>query len=103
VQASPPRFMYNSLEIVKRHHAISVDVSPSFGAPTQFLFIPPPPQDIRELVLHIIADAPPPNWLKIEVGIPVLLVLCERSALTLLWPGRTPKRSIESSRSWSRA
>ena len=25
------------------------------------------PQDVRDLVLHIIGDAPPPNWVKVEV------------------------------------
>ncbi|KAG6829486.1 hypothetical protein H0H92_004368 [Tricholoma furcatifolium] len=42
-----PKFMYNNAEIVKRNRAIGID-------------------EIRQLVVHIIADAPPPNWLRIE-------------------------------------
>ncbi|KAI6021580.1 hypothetical protein BKA83DRAFT_4284172 [Pisolithus microcarpus] len=39
--------MYVNGEIVKRKNAIHID-------------------DVRDLVLHIIADAPPPNWVKVE-------------------------------------
>lgn len=46
-EASVPRFMYVNGEIVKRKNAIHID-------------------DVRDLVLHIIADAPPPNWVKVE-------------------------------------
>ncbi|KAG5636152.1 hypothetical protein H0H81_008983 [Sphagnurus paluster] len=47
LDAVQPRFMYNNAEILKRNHAIGID-------------------EIRQLVVHIIADAPPPNWLKID-------------------------------------
>ncbi|KAH0828120.1 hypothetical protein J3R83DRAFT_3791 [Lanmaoa asiatica] len=43
-----PRFMYVNNEIVKRKDAIHID-------------------DVRDLVLHIVADSPPPNWVKIDV------------------------------------
>ncbi|KAI6001680.1 hypothetical protein F5J12DRAFT_894545 [Pisolithus orientalis] len=46
-QALVPRFLYVNGEIVKRRDAIHID-------------------DVRDLVLHIIADAPPPNWAKVE-------------------------------------
>ncbi|KAG6840115.1 hypothetical protein C0991_008905 [Blastosporella zonata] len=59
-----PRFMYNSAEIVKRKHAIGID-------------------DIRQLVVHIIADAPPPNWLRID-NTPLI-----QKVVTLLIPGLT--------------
>ncbi|KAF9559202.1 hypothetical protein CPC08DRAFT_743127 [Agrocybe pediades] len=42
-----PRFMYSNHEIVKRNYAIAID-------------------DIRELILHLVADAPPPNWLRVD-------------------------------------
>ncbi|KAG5642482.1 hypothetical protein DXG03_002732 [Asterophora parasitica] len=47
LDAMQPRFMYNNAEITKRNHAIGID-------------------EIRQLVVHIIADAPPPNWLRID-------------------------------------
>ncbi|KAF9462298.1 ribonuclease H [Collybia nuda] len=47
LDATQPRFMYNNAEIVKRSHAIAIE-------------------DIRDLVVHIIADAPPPNWLRLD-------------------------------------
>ncbi|KAL0957077.1 hypothetical protein HGRIS_003174 [Hohenbuehelia grisea] len=46
-ESTQPRFMYNSGEIVRRNQAIAID-------------------DIRELVVHILGDAPPPNWLRVE-------------------------------------
>jgi len=48
VDVTQPRFMYYNAEIVKRNHAIGID-------------------EIRDLVIHIIADAPPPNWLRVDV------------------------------------
>ena len=45
---APPRFMYANAEIVKRKQAIAID-------------------DLRELVLHIVGDAPPPNWVRVQV------------------------------------
>ena len=44
-----PRFMYSNGDILQRQKAIGVE-------------------EIRDLALHIIADAPPPNWIRVEVG-----------------------------------
>jgi RNA exonuclease 1 len=46
-QTTSPRFMYANGAIVKRDYAIGFD-------------------DIRELVLHLVADSPPPSWLRID-------------------------------------
>ncbi|KAG6856294.1 hypothetical protein H0H87_005778 [Tephrocybe sp. NHM501043] len=64
LDAIQPRFMYNIAEINKRNHAIGID-------------------EIRQLVVHIIADAPPPNWLKIE-NTPLI-----QKVVALLIPGLT--------------
>ncbi|KAK2461339.1 hypothetical protein APHAL10511_006866 [Amanita phalloides] len=42
-----PRFMYANGDIVKRNHAVGID-------------------DVRELVLHLVADAPAPTWLRTD-------------------------------------
>jgi len=56
--------MYVNGEIVKRKDAVHVNVCYLCpGASPPFT----PSQDVRDLVLHIIADAPPPNWVKVEV------------------------------------
>ncbi|KAG6896567.1 hypothetical protein C0992_007419 [Termitomyces sp. T32_za158] len=47
LDATQPRFMYNNAEITRRNHAIGID-------------------EIRQLVVHIVADGPPPNWLRID-------------------------------------
>lgn len=65
VDATQPRFMYNNAEIVKRNHAVGID-------------------DIRDLVIHILADAPPPNWLRVDNA-----QLIQR-VVTLWIPGLTP-------------
>ncbi|KAF8554782.1 ribonuclease H-like protein [Imleria badia] len=57
--------MYVNSEIVKRKDAIHID-------------------DVRDLVLHIIADAPPPNWVKVENARSIQRVV------TLLIPGIQP-------------
>ncbi|KAF8444970.1 hypothetical protein L210DRAFT_3394720 [Boletus edulis BED1] len=57
--------MYVNNEIVKRKDAIHVD-------------------DVRDIVLHIIADAPPPNWVKIENARSI------QKVVTLLIPGILP-------------
>ncbi|KAF8907850.1 hypothetical protein CPB84DRAFT_1767719 [Gymnopilus junonius] len=64
--ANHPRFMYCNHEIVKRNHAITID-------------------DVRDLVLHLVADAPPPNWLRIDN--PNMI----QKVVTLLVPGLTPE------------
>ncbi|KAF5376235.1 hypothetical protein D9615_008564 [Tricholomella constricta] len=60
------RFMYNNAEINKRNHAIGID-------------------EIRQLVVHIIADAPPPNWLRIDNAQLI------QKVVALLIPGLTPE------------
>ncbi|KAF9050462.1 ribonuclease H [Panaeolus papilionaceus] len=60
-----PRFMYNRTEIVRRQHAISID-------------------DIRDLIIHIVADGPPPNWLRIDNANTI------QKVVALLVPGLTP-------------
>ncbi|KAF8644810.1 hypothetical protein AX16_008267 [Volvariella volvacea WC 439] len=66
LDAAQPRFMYSNGEITKRHHAIGIE-------------------EIRELVLHLIADAPPPNWLRIDNAHLITKVVA------LLVPGITPE------------
>ncbi|KAF8196589.1 ribonuclease H [Pholiota molesta] len=66
VQTSHPRFMYSNTEIVKRSNAIAID-------------------DVRDLVLHLIADAPPPNWLRIDNSNMI------QKVVALLVPGLTPE------------
>ncbi|KAJ7762487.1 ribonuclease H [Mycena metata] len=61
-----PRFMYANSEIVKRNHAIGID-------------------DVRDLALHLTADAPPPNWLRINDSSLI------QKVVTLLIPGLTPE------------
>ncbi|KAK0466230.1 ribonuclease H [Desarmillaria tabescens] len=53
-----PRFMYSNADITQRHRAVGIE-------------------EIRDLSLHIIADAPPPNWLRIDNAplIPKIIVL----------------------------
>ncbi|KAF9483129.1 hypothetical protein BDN70DRAFT_929460 [Pholiota conissans] len=65
VQTTHPRFMYSNTEIVKRSNAIAID-------------------DVRDLVLHLIADAPPPNWLRIDNSNMI------QKVVALLVPGLTP-------------
>ncbi|KAG9316876.1 ribonuclease H-like domain-containing protein [Chiua virens] len=60
-----PRFMYVNSDIVKRKDALHID-------------------DVRDLVLHIIADAPPPNWVKLENARSV------QKVVALLIPGILP-------------
>ncbi|GLB45049.1 putative EXOIII [Lyophyllum shimeji] len=66
LDATQPRFMYNNAEIIKRNHAIGID-------------------EIRNLVVHILADAPPPNWLRIDNADLI------QKVVTLLIPGLTPE------------
>ncbi|KAG6904902.1 hypothetical protein DXG01_006387 [Tephrocybe rancida] len=66
LDATQPKFMYNNAEIIKRNHAIGID-------------------EIRQLVVHIIADAPPPNWLRID-NTPLI-----QRVVALLIPGLTPE------------
>ncbi|KAF9483118.1 ribonuclease H-like protein [Pholiota conissans] len=65
VQTTHPRFMYSNTEIVKRSNAIAID-------------------DVRDLVLHLVADAPPPNWLRIDNSNMI------QKVVALLVPGLTP-------------
>ncbi|EKM52741.1 uncharacterized protein PHACADRAFT_261348 [Phanerochaete carnosa HHB-10118-sp] len=63
--ASPPKFMYNKGELLKRREAIGIS-------------------DIRDLVLHLAADAPPPGWVRVENPRSV------QKVVALLIPGLTP-------------
>ncbi|KAF9526559.1 ribonuclease H [Crepidotus variabilis] len=65
-QATHPRFLYSNHDILRRNHAISID-------------------DIREVVLHIVANAPPPTWIKVEN-----VNLINRT-VALFIPGLTPE------------
>ncbi|KAJ6567827.1 hypothetical protein B0H10DRAFT_1841408 [Mycena sp. CBHHK59/15] len=58
--------MYANSEIVKRNHAIGID-------------------DVRDLILHLTADASPPNWLRINESSLI------QKVVTLLIPGLTPE------------
>ncbi|KAH9025150.1 ribonuclease H-like protein [Lactarius hengduanensis] len=46
-RATPPRFLYSNSEIVRRKDPVSIN-------------------DVRDLVLHIIADSPPPSWIRVQ-------------------------------------
>ncbi|KAJ8502161.1 hypothetical protein ONZ51_g150 [Trametes cubensis] len=63
--ASAPKFMYSKGEILKRRDAVGIN-------------------DIRELVLHLAADGPPPSWVRVENPRSVTKVVA------LLIPGLTP-------------
>ncbi|KAE9400271.1 hypothetical protein BT96DRAFT_1018956 [Gymnopus androsaceus JB14] len=65
LDSTQPKFMYSNGDILQRQRAIGIE-------------------DIRDLALHIIADAPPPNWLRLENTnlIPKVVVI--------LVPGLTP-------------
>ncbi|KAF9010833.1 ribonuclease H [Cyathus striatus] len=64
--STQPRFLYSTTEITKRKNAIGIE-------------------EIRDLVLHLISDAPPPNWLRIDNATQIQRVV------TLLIPGLTPE------------
>ncbi|KZT66208.1 ribonuclease H [Daedalea quercina L-15889] len=66
MEANPPRFMYAKGEIVKRREAVGIS-------------------DIRELVLHLSADAPPPSWVRVENPRSV------QKVVAILVPGVTPE------------
>ncbi|TFK22234.1 ribonuclease H [Coprinopsis marcescibilis] len=59
-----PKFMYSNHDIVKRNWAIGIE-------------------DIRDLALHLVADAPPASWLRVENGQQVQRVV------VLMVPGLT--------------
>lgn len=56
--------MYNKKEILRRKEAVGIQVSIACLKDTCVLSFE---QDIRELVLHVAADAPPPSWVRVEV------------------------------------
>ncbi|KAH8102678.1 hypothetical protein BXZ70DRAFT_929419 [Cristinia sonorae] len=64
-EATPPRFLYARGEILKRKNAVGID-------------------DVRDLILHILADAPPPSWLRVENPRSI------NKVVALLIPGLTP-------------
>ncbi|EAU90918.1 ribonuclease H [Coprinopsis cinerea okayama7 len=49
LDTAQPRFMYSNHEILRRNYAIGIE-------------------DVRDLALHLVADAPPPGWLRVENG-----------------------------------
>ncbi|KAJ3996078.1 ribonuclease H [Lentinula boryana] len=65
LDTTQPKFMYSNGDILQRQRAIGIE-------------------EIRDLGLHIVADAPPPNWLRVENAqmIPKVVVI--------LVPGLTP-------------
>lgn len=66
MQANPPRFLYSHSEIIKRRDAVGVNVS--YRLSTSLIYRAyDRQQDVRDLVLHIIADAPPPSWVRVQV------------------------------------
>ncbi|KAL0067560.1 hypothetical protein AAF712_005275 [Marasmius tenuissimus] len=65
LDTTQPRFMYSNSEITRRHHAVGIE-------------------EIRDLALHIISDAPPPNWLRVENASLI------NKVVTILIPGLTP-------------
>ncbi|KAH9922386.1 uncharacterized protein B0H18DRAFT_1018161 [Fomitopsis serialis] len=65
-EANPPKFMYAKGEILKRREAVGIS-------------------DIRELVLHLSADAPPSSWVRIENPRSV------QKVVAILVPGITPE------------
>ena len=73
-QTNAPRFLYAKGEIVKRKEAVGISVRRVHAM--QRILIDLSLQDIRELVLHLSADAPPPSWVRVEV--------CMRSSNGLL-------------------
>jgi len=73
-QANPPRFLYSNSEIIKRRDPVGINVlSPlrSFIYRTHYC-----KQDVRDFVLHIVADAPPPSWIRVQVSLPHLYAYC---------------------------
>ncbi|KIP03467.1 hypothetical protein PHLGIDRAFT_130123 [Phlebiopsis gigantea 11061_1 CR5-6] len=66
LNANPPRFMYNKGEIMKRREAVGIS-------------------DIRDLVLHIAADGPPPSFVRVENARSV------QKVVAILLPGLTPE------------
>ncbi|KAI0691610.1 hypothetical protein C8Q76DRAFT_255098 [Earliella scabrosa] len=65
LEANPPKFMYAKGEILKRREAVGIN-------------------DVRELVLHLVADAPPPSWVRVENPRSI------NKVVALLIPGLTP-------------
>ncbi|GJE92989.1 ribonuclease H-like protein [Phanerochaete sordida] len=65
LDANPPKFMYNRAELLKRREAVGIS-------------------DIRDLVLHLAADAPPTSWVRVENPRSV------QKVVALLIPGLTP-------------
>ncbi|KAI9434729.1 hypothetical protein H4582DRAFT_1881782 [Lactarius indigo] len=47
LDATPPKFLYSIPEILRRKDPVSIN-------------------DVRDLVLHIIADSPPPSWIRVQ-------------------------------------
>ncbi|KXN82012.1 hypothetical protein AN958_03310 [Leucoagaricus sp. SymC.cos] len=58
--------MYHNTEINERSRVVTIDVSSRqiFGKPLSLIYA----QDVQDLVLHVIPDAPPPNWLRADLN-----------------------------------
>ena len=71
--------MYNKAEILRRRDAVGINVRSHFyivvAASNEFV------QDIRDLVLHVAADAPPPSW--VRVGVRSAFITATRSLTSM--------------------
>ncbi|KAI0776562.1 hypothetical protein BD413DRAFT_644823 [Trametes elegans] len=65
LSSNPPKFMYAKGEIMKRREAVGIS-------------------DVRDLILHLAADAPPLSWVRVENPRSITKVVA------LLIPGLTP-------------
>ncbi|KAI0697772.1 hypothetical protein BC835DRAFT_1269867 [Cytidiella melzeri] len=66
LDATTPKFLYSKGEILKRREAVSIS-------------------DIRDLVLHLVTDAPPSSWVRVENPRTI------QKVVALLIPGLTPE------------
>ncbi|KAG6835567.1 hypothetical protein H0H93_016959 [Arthromyces matolae] len=80
LDATQSKFLYHNVEINQRRHAVGIDVG---GLYLQLVVELTWEQEIRQLVIHIVADAPPPNWLRID-NAPLI-----QKVVVLLVPGLT--------------
>jgi hypothetical protein len=94
-QAKPARFLYSNNEITKRRDPVGVNV---WSPHPFFVCTYDRHQDVRDLVLHIIADAPPPSWIRLQVSLPVWLL--RSYVLMFPEPAHRPKTSCPPS-SWT--
>ena len=85
-----PRLSHlDSCILITRLRSVEILLASTYGHLTSFLvsayyFN----QDVRDLVLHVIADAPPPSWIRLQVSRP-----CSTSRLSRSHLPRTHKAS----------